>query len=109
MSSNIDDAKSAELLSKELALKIAADKLQHMFQAVRLTLANGQSGVFTGQVLVVDPAMAKNCKVVNIEFTEPRPLPEGSSWGGDVSSPNATGSCSGSTEDKPGVTGDANA
>lgn len=48
-----------------------------MLQSVTLTFADGKKATFTGPAVLFEG----QTKVVSIEFGEPRPMPEGCSWG----------------------------
>ena len=47
-----------------------------MYQNVIITLSDGTRCTFTGKAFVVNPMKEKR-SIKNIEFTTPKPLPEG--------------------------------
>ena len=47
------------------------------FQTVIVTLSDGRRGVFSGSALVTEKDRKKGVAVINIEFTLPKPLPDG--------------------------------
>jgi hypothetical protein len=82
MSLNEADVRNANKAADELSAKLEAVRHRNDFQAVRITLSDGRQGIFTGPVLTYKPG--ENVTVVQIDFSEPHPLPEGQHWGGEA-------------------------
>jgi hypothetical protein len=73
---------TAECLGEALAADRAADRKgkQAMYQSVIVVLNDGRKGTFTGPAIAFlgDEGV---CRIVDISFTLPKPMPEGTVFG----------------------------
>lgn len=51
------------------------------FQTVIVTLSDGRIGVFSGRGFVTEKDRKRGVSVISVEFSLPRPLPEGYTFG----------------------------
>lgn len=61
---------------KKISKKVVALKNERLYQNVVITLSDGRCGVFTGRMLVGVHEEFGATKISNIQFTEPKELPD---------------------------------